>query len=210
MTDKTNSKLIKISDEHFVVVDDSEIKAYRTYNETECHVLHIPSKSILACNGFGEMNGSKTIIFAEPLYGREVLFKECKKITHSTEPLETGVSIDFETIRCFNQIKPIYLLDIEESIHGYNLDKMAVKVFGPFGLGLERATIWKAGFKACRELYKDKLFTIDDMDQAYICGLNDAGQPGMRKMREDYIKSIQPKTEWDVEFDEQGRMLIKC
>lgn len=211
MAVETNSKLIKLSNDCYVIVDDSEIKAYRVYNETECHVLHIPSKSILKCNGFGEMNGSKTIIFADSLYGREVLFKECKKITHSTERLEPGVAIDFETCSCFDKIKPLSLSEVEEAINGYNLDNMAIKLFGPIGIGLERATIWKSGFKACRELFRDKLFTIDDMDQAYICGLNDAETPGdAMKMRDNFLSEIQPIAEWNIEFDEQGRMLIKC
>lgn len=43
-------------------------------------VLHIPSNSIIECNGFGEMNGSKTIIYSDFMHGREVLYKECIKI----------------------------------------------------------------------------------------------------------------------------------
>lgn len=111
MTVKTNSKLIKLSDEHYVIVDDSEQITFKDW--------------------FFDID---TKIVGQYFHGlREDAWM---KITHSTEPLEPGVSIGFETSNCFNQIKPLSLSEVDES--------------------------------------------------------------------------LLPKTEWEVEFDEQGKMLIKC
>lgn len=45
-------------------------------------VLHMLSNTILECNGFGEMNGSKTIICEGLINSREVLYKECMRILY--------------------------------------------------------------------------------------------------------------------------------
>jgi len=69
--------------------------------------------------------------------------------------------------------------------------------------------IFILGFKAYQELVKDKLFTIEDIDNAYIQGKNDESISGnKKKMREEYLQSLLPKTEWDVEFDEQGKLKL--
>ena len=43
-------------------------------------VIHIDSKSVLKCDGFGESNGCKTLIYKDFSNGREVLLKYCKKV----------------------------------------------------------------------------------------------------------------------------------
>lgn len=182
MTVKTNSKLIKLSDEHYVIVDDSEQITFKDW--------------------FFDID---TKIVGQYFHGlREAAWM---KITHSTEPLEPG-------------IKPLSLSEVDELIYGFNIDKMAIKAFGPFGIGSDRANIWKSGYKACRELFKDKLFTIEDMNKAiviaqkssYVSTQYFSGNSSVKHnfKPEEIIQSLLPKTEWEVEFDEQGRMLIKC
>ena len=59
--------------------------------------------------------------------------------------------------------------------------------------------------KALRELVKDKLFTVEDVVLAFRTGIEHGINPKKINTTE-YIKSILPKTEWEVEFDEQGKL----
>lgn len=79
----------------FYIIDDKEIISIKSYSDKGISlVLHIPSNSILECNGFGEMNGSKTIICSHYINNREVLYKECKRIVYSFNKK------DHESFRC--------------------------------------------------------------------------------------------------------------
>lgn len=213
-------KLIKISDSHYIVVDDSEIKAYPTWGDETCFVLHLPSKSILMCNGIGEMNGSKTIIYAEFMYGREVLYKECKKITYSTESMYENKIMRNGVI---DSIKTISLSEVDEAIYGYNVEKLALKYNPVQKLDVEfiRAG-FIAGFRKHQELVKDKLFTINDMTNAFREGTNsgalyeslieddsEEAEKFSEKEFSDFKKSLLPKIEWDVkEITPEGKIIL--
>jgi len=179
------NKLLKLSESHYIVVDDSEIK-----------------------EGDWVINGNNKIF----QYTKESIsgINYCKKITHSTEPLEV---VDFicnsgevqEEILDYKEIKSLSLSEVEEAINGYSVEKMAEKNFGTFGIGKERALCWEAGFKAHQELVKDKLFTVEDMREAFEAGTK---CEDWIDDKEEYIQSLLPKTEWDVEFDEQGKLRL--
>jgi hypothetical protein len=61
--------------------------------------------------------------------------------------------------------------------------------------------------KELKELVKDKLFTVEDMRKAYIQGKH-GGITQTYLEFDKFIQSLLPKTEWDVEFDEQGKMRL--
>jgi hypothetical protein len=68
------------------------------------------------------------------------------------------------------------------------------------------------GFKTHQELVKDKLFNVDDIMKAIEIGeksivLNSRGSYlESRQLKENFIQSLLPKTEWDIKFNEQGKL----
>ena len=61
------------------------------------------------------------------------------------------------------------------------------------------------GFKTAQSL-NDKMFSLEDIDNAYIQGRNDESISGnKKKMRVDYLQSLQ-QTEWDVEVNELNQI----
>lgn len=98
-------ELLKLSYNHYIVVDDSEIKE-------------------------GDYYWNKNIS-NEIQYKKEkgILFHHCKKITYSTQPLERDYSqatYGIQYVEVFDKIKPISLSEVEELIHGYSVEKEAI------------------------------------------------------------------------------------
>jgi hypothetical protein len=71
------------------------------------------------------------------------------------------------------------------------------------------------GFKAHQELVKDKLFSLATVEGCMMSIANwivknniTSGTEILTKMVEISESLLLPKTEWDVEFDEQGKMRL--
>lgn len=197
-------KLIEVSKEHYVIVDDSKSNSDELVFCLDVHYNnpnHPPEKYINPIRKRGSGDNCNA----------------CKKITHSTEPIDGD-----GTGACFIDIKQLSLSEVQELIYGYNLDKMAenksiqkckkLRTFDipSYKFGAQFGFI--DGFKAAMEITKDKLFTIDDMRDLYnhmhdtaINFLDDELE--QQKSFDGYIQSI-TKTEWDVEFDEQGKLKL--
>ena len=174
-------KLIKITETHYIIVDDSIDIVENFYCFKDGKIRQV--------SYLGQDNGNI--------------------ITHSTQPLNTNFNDWFDA-------KIITLSEVEELINGYSVEKMA---------NLHRVNIsddWSnasyiEGFKTHQKLVKDKMFTIEDMKKAFNAGydLNTWEQLSIPNdeidylNNHDYIQSLLPKTEWDVEFDEQGKLQIK-
>lgn len=187
------NKLIKLSDEHYIVVDDSEIKEGDWYlcNDSIIKNYIVPTTE-------GDMLTND--------------FLKGKKITHSTQPLEKSyssqkqgfnmgvMSSDIELI--FDKIKPLSLSEVEEAIYGYSVEKMAVGEFIPES--------YVKGFKAHKELVKDKLFTIEDMQvaiqQAFLSGVERLED--FDKVQKMILENVSSPTEWNVEINEQGKIKL--
>lgn len=177
-------KLIKLSETHYIVVDDSEIK------ESD-FALNVKIK---------RLNQARFMFDST----------DCKKITHSTQPLEQYYGATDGTLPfVYHKIKPLSLSEVEEAVYGYNVEKMAeqeidrivrMRVESPQRKKYEN--IWIKGFKAHKELMKDKFFTIEDIEKAMIERLS------IEQFWEKCCKSLLPKTEWEVEFDEQGKLKL--
>lgn len=167
-------KAIKLSDTHYIVVDDSEIE------DGICvrYILDVPY-----------------IMF----YDKGVEYKQFK-ITHSTEPIDGD-----GTGACFVNIKPLSLSEIEEAIYGYSVEKMAESKYTYKLSSNARKKGFIEGFKAHQELTKDKLFTEKDVQKIiHWASLNE----DVRLSEEEMFKSLLPKTEWNIEFDEQGKIKL--
>jgi len=188
------SKLLKLSDTHYIIVDDSEIK-----------------------EGSWVINGNSKIF----QYTKESIsgINYCKKITHSTEPIERYDHPAGGYEGTFDKIKPLSLSEVEEAINGYSVEKMAKNYGNIFSLeGGHRnyaAQGWLDGFKAHQELMKNKLFSLATVDGCMMSIANwivknniTSGTEILTKIGEISESLLLPKTEWDVEFDEQGKIKL--
>ena len=188
-------KLIKLSDTHYVIVDDSEIKEgdYAIHKNKEYREKYKAQPII--CNESNQLS----------------IQEHWRKITHSTQPLEEDVeimgSIPKITLR-FVKIKPLPLSEVEEVVYGYNVDYLAANQLGEHkhpAVGGHEAYV--RGFNAHKELVKGKLF-IDKKDLKPLLNLLDEGYDPYdtyhhlqvkRILRtvESFVESLLPKTEWD-------------
>ena len=206
-------KLIKLNDQHYIIVDDSEIKKGWVTNGVECFLRE-----------------------SMPEYSDEYANRYWKNITHSTQPLGTPLLFTnaFESelslsINGLNETfienwgcKKLSLSEVEEAINGYSVEKMAKENWDSDKYNEELfenekegyfAGYWE-GFKAHQELTKDKLFTKKDMinslkELSYQLflkkefSLSDSIEKSSK-----IIQSLLPKTEWDITFDEQGKIKL--
>lgn len=183
-------KLIKLNESHYIIVDDSE--------KTEgCFVYnHIVEKV---------MRVTKEIM------------PHGQKITHSTQPLEAPVAING-----FGNYDFISLSEVEELINGYSVDYRLEdfehernKVYSETG-SLTACTILdrgiSLGFNAHKELVKDRLFTVDQAYSIWKAGQEYWKTSGASITFEELVErrkeSLLPKTEWEVTFDEQGKLKL--
>jgi hypothetical protein len=184
--------LIKLSEQHYIVVDDSVIE-----------------EGDLVLNPLDEIQ----------TYFKDYNFVESKKITHSTQPLEEDVTFvnNIPKIKLgFVKINPLSLSEVEEAIYGYNIGKLAelhtVKMLDNYKSSNKNSFI--EGFKAHQELMKDKLFTVEDMKKAIQFGI-DKFHYGLshetnrkQNMINGFIQSLLPKTEWEVAFKNSKLKLV--
>lgn len=186
------NKLIKLSDTHYIVVDDSEIK------EDDCYIGWETNYATKA--------KEKWVIYYKSSGCNGNLHY---KITHSTFMLDG--------------VQTIPLSEVEEAIYGYSVENMAEQfVLNKVKMSSQAAGVmvgYIEGFKAHQELVKDKLFTIEDINKAMDCVYNwmiegsgnlygrfpraSSLEELKSNFKEDYL---QPKTEWDIKFNEKGKL----
>lgn len=193
------AKVIKLTQEHYVIVDDSELQVGDWYLNT-----YVNEKELKP-----QKHTEKRHLIN---HKKDYRFKYCKKITHSTQPLE-----DVITENSFKSYKFIPLEEIEELIYGYNLEKLAIreaKKLHSFEKHSdtdiynqcvnEDAELIIIGFKAHQELVKDKMFTIEDMREAFF----DMKHPHDEIDFQHLLIRRGYKTEWDIEIDENGKITL--
>jgi len=206
------SKLLKLSDTPYIVVDDSEIQK---------------SDKVLEKSA----DGSYKITTATPMsitINNDLNDKFQFKITHSTEPIERydHPAGGYEGI--FDKIKQLPLSEVEEAIYGFSVKNLADNyVTDESYLPVHKEENYRSyinGFKAHQELVKDKLFTVADMINAFVAGTNsganyeslvdhdsdnnEEAKEFSQNELEEFERSLLPKTEWDVEFDERGKIKL--
>ena len=144
-------------------------------------------------------------------HGEKWATNNWRKITHSTENLEGVIKIN--------------LSDIEETINGYSVEKMAEeRWYTPGNFGIVSRDSFIKGFKACQELMKDKRFTANDMYSAYNAGGNDGAcheslmdyeshdstdaEEFSKSASEEFKNSLLPKTEWEINIVDDKIVLL--
>lgn len=190
------SKLIKISDTHYIIVDNSNIKNSDWYYDST------------------DKDGLL------PIYRRTQdlkYYSGCLKITHSTEPLEKDTSYSGSQERPvlhYCDIVQITIAEIEEVIYGYNVQDLILKKIQSIDNQLSLLTLGHLsegayiGFGIHRELTKDKLFTLDDMKQAHRSGIEYGKclysqsnyNHELAVTTEQYIQSLLLPEEWNIKF----------
>ena len=189
-------KLIKISTDHYVVVDNSEIK------KGDCYYWEV----------------TKTIQIAK-LDSLNRLPKNSdgsKKITHSTQPLEDGTTIHGIEHKRWIHVKYIDLSEVKELIGEVDVEKKAMIEYEESrGNGSEYAggaySGYINGYNQALEDNKEKKYTEEQMKDLYLGTLQNIGtsikQTDMPTW-EQVLQSLQPKTEWEVEFIDSKLKLL--
>lgn len=185
-------KMIKLTETHYIVVNDSEIKEgdfvfQQNFERTNNEIIKIEKE-----------------FQAKVANDKEGSFTK-RKITHSNQPLEPSIKSNRrDNLKEFVLIKPLSLSEIEEAIYGYSVDSICEKEFNiknPSDETRWKKALWKDGFKAHQELVKNKLFTVEDMmDAMGFAAAMDNKKPiqHLKKEAEEYIKTKKlPKTEWE-------------
>ena len=180
-------KLIKLSEEHYVVVDDSEIKEGDFVYSSDGGIFkrHID-------------NPCQTIF---PI----------SKVTHSTNidwheiyyiPLSEVKELFSEDTDVWSR-KLEYLKKVDENIKHKSQDER-IWIFGASDLG------FTAGYKQGLEDNRGKKYTEDDMIEWAMCMIAQYVHGNTNIWNKDLLRESlpQPQTEWDVEFDEHGKLTL--
>ena len=184
-------KLIQINTDHYIVVDDSEIK-----------------------------EGDWIIDIKDPLSPRQIktkhlledLFDSEKKITHSTLPLEkfTYDNLSDEVFSMdYHNIKPISLQEVKELIGEVDVKK---KMISPYPINTQNDVDWcngyQRGYNQALEDNKEKKYTEEDLRKAILMARVRIENVSPKYSIDEIFLSLQPKTEWDVEIVD-GKLKLK-
>ncbi len=204
-------KLIKINTDHYIVVDNS-----LDFSETD-YYWDDKQKEIRTGSNNHVTGGYKI------------------KITHSTQPLEcdrmwtpvNGKQWMCNTMLCCGKIlnlktKPISLQEIKELIGEVDVEKKAKEWL--LNKGLKETSIaytpFVSGYTQALEDNNEKKYTNEDMltirnQLVTMLPVGDVSAWDMiqsvskyTKWLDEYIQSLQPKTEWEVEFI-NGKLTLK-
>ena len=185
-------KLIKINSDHYIVVDDSEIK------EGD-YVYNISSKTIF--------QAKKSLI--ELINSPNVELTTNKKITHSTQPESLGMG-------WMQSVLPLFLSEVKELTGEVDVEKKAYRFRRDYqdsfkwmneclmNDAIHRQEGYKAGYNQALEDNKHRKYTEEDMQWALH---------HVKYHQELTIELIiealhQPKTEWEVEIVD-GKLKLK-
>ena len=172
-------KIIKIKEDHFIIVDDSEIKVNDWY--------YLPRT-----NSAYECKEDPTELNLERSFG-------VAKITHSTQPIESLTIPGTYNGPVWNKIKEIPLSEVKELIGEVDVEKKAesyakdgLVLDTPYANGLFYGYI--KGYTQALEDNKGKKYTEEDV----ISIVKKSRETGLTA--EYLLLSLQPKTEWEVEI----------
>jgi hypothetical protein len=178
-----NYKLIKLK-EGYIIVSDIEI-------EENDYCLDVNSNIIFKCS----KNKSDGIYDTKDSWVR--LHKNCKKKIASTF-IDELPDIDFNNLE-----EKFGIVDVDDlALKLIGIDQNEVPHWNDFISNdiLNIAKGFKAGFNKCLELNKDKLYTEEDVLDAWEKGAKE-GLPLTKTKKDKLLKSLQPKTEWDIEIE---------
>lgn len=218
-------KLIKIKEDHYVVVDDSEIQEGDYWINDHSNSYYIDIKAPVSSSRFAVNSNA---VFSNP-----------KKITHSTQPLEPVVVdispvgtpiIDYE----YDKVKQLSLQEVKELIG--EVDVMTKAVRDVEGTSWDEdakpsfLSGYLRGYRQTLEDNKEKKYTEEDLLKftEWVETSQEAsdydkknrmrfapkmeGNSEVKKRLPElyslYTQSLQPKTEWEVEIVD-GKLKLK-
>lgn len=196
-------KLIKITEDNYIIVDNSEIKEGDYY--------------LFTWGGEQEIQRFFKEQYADRENHKHLYDTACKKITHSTQPLEL-LSENGLSGMGFSKVRPLNIFKIKELIGEVDVEEMA-KTISIKQNGVEYWD-WQngyiKGYTQALEDNKEKKYTEEDLRKAMVLysAWITGGAPSLRVAEtaeqriEQIIQSLQPKTEWEVEFV-NGKIKLK-
>lgn len=200
----------KLSSDHYIQMDDSEIKKVGDW----CYDKFL--NVVFQTDEYTDLK-----------YANQT--DNVKKVTHSTQPIEPIV-IDVTPIGTpienyvYDKVKPISLSEVRELTEQMDVEKKTDEKYHEqaksfeddiepsFNYYIYLKVGFIDGYNQCLEDNKDKKYTEEDMINAHFIGWIDRGEISniqYPKARNLFIQSIQPKTEWEVEYDENGKLKLK-
>jgi len=164
-------KLIKIKENHFIIVSDESIKEGDNILDNVNRIwLNIESCFL------------KPML--EAINSNNVEYMPKGKITHSTEPLEG--------------VLPLDLSEVKELIGKIDAELLYPKL--DVTTEEDTINIYKReGFNKCLELNKEKKYTETDILNAIKYGIDTSKDHiSINDRKEKFINSLQPPTEWNI------------
>ena len=166
----------KLSEEHYIIVDDSEIKQ---------------GDWVVGC--------TRTVV--QCMYPENVHHRDVKKITHSTQPESLGIG-------WMQSVQPLLLSEVKELLGVLDVEKKSYAFIKEIGGTREQRLAYIDGYREALEDNKEKKYTEEDMRKAYYQGHKSGLGSENGLTFEHTIQSLQPKTEWEVEFVD-GKLKLK-
>lgn len=187
----------KLSEDHYIICDDSEIKE-GDYCTTHLNIIDV-----------GKIHNSYTIF--NPQNKEHLgLLKSCKKITHSTQPESLGVGWMQSVLPILlSEVKELLgILDVEKSMWYERNLQNPYPSDSPSNTGFNKG--FELGYNQALEDNKERKYTEEDMRKAMRFGSmrNKLTISELESSLQQLIQSLQPKTEWEVEFV-NGKLKLK-
>jgi len=173
-------KMKRLSEDHYIIMDDSEIKEGDWY-------LCWESKSGVSTDCTIDNTFSHWIVGAD----------NYKKITHSTQPLDKSLFFTDRVWGC----ERLSLGEVKELIGVGDVEKNANKQWG----NVHRTGVlgYIEGYNQALRDNKENKYTEEDLVDAINMARNEPDMSGNA-----IIKSLQPQTEWEVKFVD-GKLKLK-
>ena len=198
-------KLIKINTDHYIIVDDSEIKEGDWF---------FANQGLRKCIRVDDKTSCPYITLNEK--GEEIGHFHTWRgtVTHSTQPLEdVGLNTSMGNQLGFDKIEPMYLSEVKELLGEMDVEKMGYnESFRRDVLYNQHSTIGeqnafidgtKYGYNQALKDNKEKKYTEEDLKRYHNIMCLHGNVKG-----EEYIQSLQSKTEWEVELIDNKLKLL--
>ena len=170
----------KLSEEHYVMVDDSEIKQ---------------GDWVVGC--------TRTVV--QCMYPENVHHRDVKKITHSTQPESLGMGWMQSVQPLFlSEVKELLgVVDVEKKAELY----VWGGVYLSEQEKQQTEIAYMTGYNQALEDNKEKKYTEEDIRKTWEAGMRFIGED--KGSYGEFIQSLQPKTEWEAEFVDGKLKLIQ-
>ena len=186
-------ELIKINPDHYIIVDDSEIK--------EGDYILMNWSIIRQCD---YIDGYMLIDTTQGKHHISI----CDKITHSTQPLE-----NLNGTLGWKDVEILPLPEVKELLREVDVEEKSYQFIKEIGGTREQRLAYIDGYREALEDNKHMRFTYDELLTLALRCWNTASNPmersvnNLNKIVDEYIQRFEP-TSWNVEFVD-GKIKLK-